>query len=157
VKRRFFTVVCAVSLLLCVGMLTLWYRSYAAHSRAGDADSLDVTHVDPLYWFVSNPGKLIFCRQIGTEWGQPRPLFQFLGLELAGSWNANSSLVNLFVPYWMIAVPTALLPTAWIRLWSIRRRSLHLTRLGLCATCGYDLRGTPNRCPECGALAGAKA
>jgi len=36
-----------------------------------------------------------------------------------------------------------------------RRREKRVTR-GLCVRCGYDLRGSSERCPECGAGVGSK-
>jgi hypothetical protein len=53
------------------------------------------------------------------------------------------------VPWWCIAILTAMLPTFALLRWrSIRRRH----RTGLCMHCGYDLRATPDRCPECGTV-----
>jgi hypothetical protein len=48
---------------------------------------------------------------------------------------------------WLLAALAAALPACRFRnLWRNRRRR----RLGICPACGYDLRATPDRCPECG-------
>jgi hypothetical protein len=47
---------------------------------------------------------------------------------------------------------------AWSRLryllwkWGVIpiQEQMERRRMGLCIKCGYDLRGTPERCPECG-------
>ena len=53
-----------------------------------------------------------------------------------------------YAPHWLFALATAALPALW--LWS-RRARLAALRRGRCPSCGYDLRTTPDRCPECGA------
>jgi hypothetical protein len=55
------------------------------------------------------------------------------------------------IPLWLPLLLTALLPSVWIR---NRHRRLRRLRLARCPTCGYDLRATPGRCPECGTAAG---
>jgi hypothetical protein len=51
-------------------------------------------------------------------------------------------------PLWLPAVLLALLPA--VRLYRRIRRPF---AAGLCQRCGYDLRATPGRCPECGEAA----
>jgi hypothetical protein len=56
------------------------------------------------------------------------------------------------VSCWLLVMLTAALPLH--RIWQMRQRVVKRRRLAnhLCLNCGYDLRATPGRCPECGAL-----
>jgi hypothetical protein len=54
------------------------------------------------------------------------------------------------IPYWFWVAASAVLPSWWV----IRRRRARGRRAaGCCPACGYDLRATPDRCPECGRAA----
>ena len=51
------------------------------------------------------------------------------------------------LPIWPFALVVSLPLLPWLL--KLRRRS---GRAGHCRQCGYDLRATPDRCPECGAV-----
>jgi hypothetical protein len=61
----------------------------------------------------------------------------------------NLDYTTVAIPYWLLLLPTLVAP--WM---IVRQRWTRLRReeLGLCLQCGYDLRETPERCPECGAI-----
>jgi hypothetical protein len=58
----------------------------------------------------------------------------------------------LRVPYWFQLGLSAILPSMWVRRWLRARHRQHRLMHLLCPACGYDLRATPERCPECGAV-----
>jgi hypothetical protein len=73
--------------------------------------------------------------------------FRFGGfIGFATDWLPNRRLL-LSLPLWMPASLFAILP-CYHFLPSHRRRKRR--NLGLCVACGYDLRGSAERCPECG-------
>jgi hypothetical protein len=51
------------------------------------------------------------------------------------------------IPYWLVVLPTTVLPAVRVRAAVVRARR---RGRGFCPACGYDLRATPDRCPECG-------
>jgi hypothetical protein len=67
------------------------------------------------------------------------------------------------IPHWLgaalsLAIPTMMLLSLVLPVSAIVRPLWHRWREsrrqpGLCYTCGYDLRATPERCPECGTFA----
>jgi hypothetical protein len=57
--------------------------------------------------------------------------------------------VVIILPHAYSCAVLSVLPVA--RLWRWRRRRRQRIE-GLCASCNYDLRATPDRCPECGTI-----
>jgi hypothetical protein len=178
VKRRFFNLLAALSLLMCVATVVLWVRSLG---RVGAVDWNGAAH-SVMLWngdgFVAldfvNDGKSTFNGEPIPTWhlsSHPMPpgrsrgdLWGYNGKSEPNSWGfaawcVQSSRPNwrfggrlavvVFAPYWFLVLILSLLPTVWL-LRTLRRRRRVV--VGLCTVCGYDLRATPERCPECGAV-----
>jgi hypothetical protein len=152
VKRRLFNLATAVSLMLCAAIIVLWVRSYRSLNSLSAADGINFTHTDPLYWIISRPGHAILCRQTGHDWsGHELHGFHFIGVRFGGLQAPDGSMLwNLELPYWLLTASALLLPVVRAEIWRRERMRLRRRNLGQCPSCGYDLRATSERCPECG-------
>ena len=109
--------------------------------------------------YQSGPGMAKFISMSGTppqswEFGcAPRmkvvPIVWDLTLQPLYLHSTNpAATINrqvLAIPLWLLAFVSGI-PWASRRLW----QRIHYRPIGMCPTCGYDLRATPDRCPECG-------
>ena len=94
----------------------------------------------------NNSGPLLYPEYSGEHWG--------FGLYRP---NATAQFSGIFHTGWAITVPCwfATLVTVPLAALGLRRIVTRLKRRridGICFNCGYDLRATPQRCPECGTI-----
>jgi len=170
--RWLFNFAVAVSLLMCVVTVVMWVRSYRLWEWAAYQ-----TTSGRLCTVTSRLGALSFDVTDGWPAGQFKPFerhsdpvlvaglpppseWHLLGFGVdrhtqkvgVGHWRGPTSGTSIVVPYWfvaLLAMISAVMPAVWVgRKISTARR----VRMGHCLACGYDLRATPDRCPECGVI-----
>lgn len=175
-KRKLFTLCSAVSLLLCVAVVTLWIRSYSTSDSlllyGADVGVCDRTAecfrgVVRIAWFADvsavndgRPRLLLWSHpadeqteEFFTGWFPVQSVLGFGYKEtpslpaFPGSASNSAAWKAIQFPLWFPALITALLPTMKALQAALHRRH---RRSGKCPACGYDLRASPDRCPECG-------
>jgi len=62
-------------------------------------------------------------------------------------------LYTLIIPCHWVALISFLISMPWLASIARRIRSRHREKRNKCVACGYDLRGSADRCPECGTIA----
>lgn len=91
---------------------------------------------------------------VDYQWCRPEKNFIGLGYESSvSSWpdfkhvTITQRRTTVALPFWLLVLLLAFPATLLLRAKAVRRR-----RLGgnCCVHCGYDLRSSPDRCPECG-------
>ncbi len=83
---------------------------------------------------------------LGTKGRAPKPGWRRTTISRRAVWLPQSA-GGIIVPLW---IPTALFTLIlWFSSLPLHRRRKR-KKLGLCQKCGYDLRASKDRCPECG-------
>jgi hypothetical protein len=175
--RRLLNLVTAQSLLLCVLSTALWVRSYSVRDQwsyrwrevKSDHDTFGAYGRTSLggqvwigYWWQDNTylrrpheGFTADTWRVGSVHQQGRHFDRPVGVDprawrfgFGSIWyvQAANGECSIIVPHWLLlgisAAPAASVVAR--RRWSRRRPEVP------CPRCGYDLRATPGRCPECG-------
>lgn len=173
--RHLVTLCSLISLLLCIGFCVLWVRSYwntDALEYRSPGGIWAVTTASGKLVAQLNPGEETTPAYYGWLYMRMNPYtapsysvayshldaarsykdWEFAGMGWYAVHDRNGMHTTTGVaPFSYFVIATALLPAVWVpRRVRSMLRGRKWGRAGLCPSCGYDLRASPERCPECG-------
>jgi hypothetical protein len=185
-RRELFTLAAGASVVVCVGVCVLWARSYRATLDFGYeteavlggsgswtglprilrreyhflAHRHGISYITDRVGLYNLPhGSRFFLHENDPVWHRSTtaPDVEFLGFEYRvrdlRPFGRDVSWREWTAPYWGPVLALACPPAVAIGA-ILRRRTRRQS--GHCPACGYDLRATPKRCPECGTVPAAK-
>ncbi|HYE18296.1 MAG TPA: hypothetical protein VEA69_07615 [Tepidisphaeraceae bacterium] len=117
------------------------------HPSAGEAGVRAYFELWGLGWFRSDGGTWSPPPAPPTAVATTGPSSTSLTLTGGGLLFITFPTWSVVAPHWLLAGVFAILPAGRAIAW---RRRRNRRAPGHCRHCGYDLRATPERCPECG-------
>ena len=172
--RRFLGAATALSLLLCAATIVWWVRSYVCWDGVFAGGGVHFLVAESTNGQVALGWETDASEAVSRALRRRKPGAQTaptgMGFRLSSrcrhgalgfGWDAYDRM-HLFVvsdgtpaatrervvvmPHWFVALAFSVPPGIAVARRVRRRRRPP----GLCSACGYDLRATPGRCPECG-------
>lgn len=108
----------------------------------------------PQPWHTAHPSPMYpFFGERSSAPGAKQPCFMVqIGFDVASTRSGDPPEIirGVIAPHWFWVISSAVVPMICAGRYCARRGRRHREKMGLCLGCGYDLRASKDRCPECG-------